>query len=189
MCLDLLSMGYLQIARDNAGLAQPKITLADRKKLSKWTNSPDDDLYLQHKDVFDNRNYYNQKTGEPIWPGQNGNCHKDGFLNGIYVSDNLKPGKIIDRYGGNTGTFFGDEGTPIENRAMEPNSDFSSYNKYEVLKELPVKQGTIAPWFGQPGGGIQYQLEPKFVDSIKAILGPKKDLIDGLIDFGYLKRL
>lgn len=72
---------------------------------------------------------------------------------------------------------------------MEPNSDFSSYNKYEVLKELPVKQGTIAPWFGQPGGGIQYQLEPKFVDSIKAILGPKKDLIDGLIDFGYLKRL
>lgn len=40
MCLDLLSMGYLQIARDNAGLAKPKISLADRKKLSKWKYPP-----------------------------------------------------------------------------------------------------------------------------------------------------
>jgi len=27
-----------------------------------------------------------------------------------------------------------------------------------VVKELPVYEGQIAPWFDEPGGGIQYYL-------------------------------
>lgn len=30
---------------------------------------------------------------------------------------------------------------------------------YLKLKEIKVKSGIVAPWFGQPGGVIQYYLE------------------------------
>lgn len=92
----------------------------------------------------------------------------DGFLNGNYIDTKLKKGEVIDRYGGNNGTFFGEEGTPIPNRAMAPDSDFSNYNVYKVTDEIPVQKGEIAPWFDQPGGGIQYKLDPNFVTKIRS---------------------
>lgn len=72
---------------------------------------------------------------------------------------------------------------------MAPNSDFSKYNKYVVAREMPVRKGKIAPWFDQPGGGIQYQIDPGFVSSIKSKLRPKEDFIDGLVRMGYLDRI
>ena len=83
-------------------------------------------------------------------------------------------------------------GTPISHRAMAPDSNFSLYNQYKVTKELPVRKGEIAPWFDEPGGGIQYMLDPDFVKKIKEIqntMQPKKDFIDILIEMGYLDRL
>ena len=47
-------------------------------------------------------------------------------------------------------------------RAMSPNSDFKNHNQYEILMDLPVLKGKIAPWFDQPGGGIQFKLDPFF---------------------------
>ena len=130
------------------------ISSEDLKKIQGWKNPPSEEVYLKNKKVFDNPKYYNQTTGEPIWPGQNGDPNIDGFLNGKYEDTKLRPGEQIDRYGGNNGTFFGDEGTTIPERAMAPNSDFSKYNKYVVAREMPVRKGKIAPWFDQPGGGI-----------------------------------
>lgn len=157
------------------------ISSEDLKKIQGWKNPPSEEVYLKNKKVFDNPKYYNQTTGEPIWPGQNGDPNIDGFLNGKYEDTKLRPGEQIDRYGGNNGTFFGDEGTTIPERAMAPNSDFSKYNKYVVAREMPVRKGKIAPWFDQPGGGIQYQIDPGFVSSIKSKLRPKEDFIDGLV--------
>lgn len=54
---------------------------------------------------------------------------------------------------------------------------------------MPVRKGKIAPWFDQPGGGIQYQIDPGFVSSIKSKLRPKEDFIDGLVRMGYLDRI
>ena len=86
-------------------------------------------------------------------------------------------------------TFWGEEGTSITQRVMVPNSDFSKYNKYIVSKEIPVRKGVIAPWFEQLGGGIQYQIDPDFVSSIKSKLRPKEDFIDGLVRMRYLDRI
>lgn len=165
------------------------ISSEDLKKIQGWKNPPNEEVYLKNKKVFDNPKYYNQTTGEPIWPGQNGDPNIDGFLNGKYEDTKLRPGEQIDRYGGNNGTFFGDEGTSIPERAMAPNSDFSKYNKYVVAREMPVRKGKIAPWFDQPGGGIQYQIDPGFVETIRAKLKLGETFIDGLVRMGYLKRI
>lgn len=165
------------------------ISSEDLKKIQGWKNPPSEEVYLKNKKVFDNPKYYNQTTGEPIWPGQNGDPNIDGFLNGKYEDTKLRPGEQIDRYGGNNGTFFGDEGTSIPERAMAPNSDFSKYNKYVVEREMPVRKGKIAPWFDQPGGGIQYQIDPGFVETIRAKLKLGETFIDGLVRMGYLKRI
>ena len=82
------------------------ISEADRKKLNSWKNKISDELYLKHKNIFDNPKYYDQKTGWPIWSGQNGDPNIDGFLNGKYIDEMLQPGQMIDRYGGNKGTFW-----------------------------------------------------------------------------------
>lgn len=165
------------------------ISSEDLKKIQGWKNPPSEEVYLKNKKVFDNPKYYNQTTGEPIWPGQNGDPNIDGFLNGKYEDTKLRPGEQIDRYGGNNGTFFGDEGTSIPEMAMAPNSDFSKYNKYVVAREMPVRKGKIAPWFDQPGGGIQYQIDPGFVETIRAKLKLGETFIDGLVRMGYLKRI
>lgn len=165
------------------------ISSEDLKKIQGWKKPPSEEVYLKNKKVFDNPKYYNQTTGEPIWPGQNGDPNVDGFLNGKYEDTKLRPGEQIDRYGGNNGTFFGDEGTSIPERAMAPNSDFSKYNKYVVAREMPVRKGKIAPWFDQPGGGIQYQIDPGFVETIRAKLKLGETFIDGLVRMGYLKRI
>lgn len=165
------------------------ISSEDLKKIQGWKNPPSEEVYLKNKKVFDNPKYYNQTTGEPIWPGQNGDPNIDGFLNGKYEDTKLRPGEQIDRYGGNNGTFFGDEGTSIPERAIAPNSDFSKYNKYVVAREMPVRKGKIAPWFDQPGGGIQYQIDPGFVETIRAKLKLGETFIDGLVRMGYLKRI
>jgi len=176
-----------------------KISDADRKKLDSWPakNRPTDEQYLKYKSVYDNKYYVNQKTGEIIWPGTDesepggGKVHTDGFKNGKYESVTIKPeeNKIIDRYGSNWGVYFGEDGTPYEQRALSPVTDPNQYNRYQVCKELPVKKGEIAPWFDEPGGGTQYQLDPAFVDEIKKKLHKDEPLIDGLCRLGYLKRL
>jgi hypothetical protein len=48
------------------------------------------------------------------------------------------------------------------------------FNTYEVVNPVEVNGGTVAPWFGQGGGGIQYEFD-----------SPIADLIDG----GYLKAI
>jgi hypothetical protein len=71
----------------------------------------------------------------------------------------LQPGDVVDRYGGTyeKSQFLSPEGTPIDARSLPPNTNLNLYDKYQVLKPFSVQSGTVAPWFGQSGGGIQYQ--------------------------------
>jgi hypothetical protein len=70
----------------------------------------------------------------------------------------LNSGDQFDRYGSEYGRFTSPVGTPMPMRAMPPGTADRAYNVYEVVKPFEVQSGTIAPAFGQVGGGTQYVL-------------------------------
>jgi len=109
------------------------------------------------------------EDGKWIWPSN------DGFK-GEPRNEALKVGATIDRFGSDKGTFFAPAGTPLADRAMAPDTVGKdlTLTKFEVLKPLPVAAGDIAPWFDQPGGGIQY----------KAAMSAEE-----LVKQGYLKKI
>ena len=80
----------------------------------------------------------------------------DGAVYGTKQNIILNKGTIIDRFGGETGKYFAPAGTPIYNRALPYGTDLSDYHQYIVEKPLFVESSTIAPAFGQIGGGTQY---------------------------------
>ena len=143
------------------------ISQVDRIKIDAWDYTPDDELYLKYKDVFDNPKYYNQETGAINWPENN------GFAD-IPMDEVLQPGARIDRYGSDYGSFTSPEGTPYEMRAVAPGTDQRPYSVFEVVEPINVKSGSIASWFDEPGGGIQYLLP---------------DTVDELLDAGILRRI
>ena len=143
------------------------ISQVDRIKIDAWDYTPDDELYLKYKDVFDNPKYYNQEIGAINWPENN------GFAD-IPMDEVLQPGARIDRYGSDYGSFTSPEGTPYEMRAVAPGTDQRPYSVFEVVEPINVKSGSIASWFDEPGGGIQYLLP---------------DTVDELLDVGILRRI
>jgi Tuberculosis necrotizing toxin len=113
---------------------------------------------------------WKDSAGKWVYPGA------DGFK-GKPQPATLKVGDTIDRFGGDSGTFFAPVGTPLEQRAMAPGADNVQLTKYKILKPLPVESGEIAPWFDQPGGGTQYKaklsakqlVEQGFIEPIDVI--------------------
>lgn len=89
----------------------------------------------------------------------------------------LQPGERIDRYGRPAGSFASPEGTLYTERALPPGSSAGPYYVYEVLKPFVVKGGPAAPWFGELGGGTQYETFLSFEDLerlgyVKKVKGP-----------------
>ncbi|MEV6229976.1 TNT domain-containing protein [Saccharopolyspora shandongensis] len=87
----------------------------------------------------------------------------DGFADGRTTFD-MVPGQVLDRFGSNNGRFFSPFGVPYAQRALppsnldtlEPRYPFD-YHVFKVLKPFTVEAGIASPWFGQPGGGMQYR--------------------------------
>ena len=131
-----------------------RVSGIDRAKISKWTNTPSDELYIKYKDVYDNPKYFNQETGKPIYPGTNGNPNINGFVKGVSRAEILQPGARIDRYGPPAGKFASPEGTPYGERALAPGANPEDYHVYVILKPVEVQSGTVYPWFDEVGGGI-----------------------------------
>ena len=93
------------------------------------------------------------------------------------VVKGMRPGDTFDRFGNPTGAYVSPEGTSFPERALPPQSAELDYHSYELAKPFDTKsgfptEGTVAPAFGQPGGGTQIKL-------------PKK--VEWLIEHGYLK--
>jgi len=99
------------------------------------------------------------EQGNPIWPPNRG-------FDGEPVTTTLQPGTRIDRYGYDGGTFVSPEGTPYSQRALAPGTESKPYTVFEVAKPVEVQGGKIAPWYGEEGGGIQYE----FSESISELL-------------------
>ena len=104
----------------------------------------------------------------------------DGFANntaGVPIRGRLtlKPGALVDRFGGVQGNFVAPAGSPYDQRALPPaNLNWASgytsqvpynYHVYKVKKPVVVVGGPVAPWFGQPGFGMQFQL-PSTVEKL-----------------------
>ena len=145
--------------------AEAGIEPSDRVKLSTWSYPPEPEFYLKNKNVYDNPDYFNQLTGDIIYPGSpessmgkvDGSIHKNGFLNGEYVEDIIEPGTVLDRYGdNNSGRYFSPSGASFGERALPPFMKNKPKTTYIANKPIPNKKGLIAPWFDEPGMGIQH---------------------------------
>lgn len=115
-----------------------------------------EDLFIQNK-----------LNGE--WPPNRGTA--------ATVEITLKPGDKFDRYGGwvdengvfqDKGNFVAQDGVPYTERALPKGTDSKPYHRYEVIKEIPhTKKGEAIPWFGEKGGGVQYEIPEHINDLIK----------------------
>jgi hypothetical protein len=76
----------------------------------------------------------------------------------------LRPGTVIDRFGQPGGQFLAPAGASYMGRAVPYDRLKMPYYRYVVLRPLRVKAGKAAPWFDQPGGGIQYKTDGKVQD-------------------------
>ncbi|MFD9129573.1 TNT domain-containing protein [Kitasatospora sp. NPDC059571] len=130
-------------------------------------------------------------SGSPGWiyPPADGYVRRpDGTP--IEFTATLVPGQDIDRYGSEYGSFLAPEGLPYASRSIPPQSldgtpaAGCNYHDYRVLKPFAVHSGPIAPWFAQPGLGLQYQLDGALVSG-----APTKINVMWLVDNGYLQRL
>ena len=93
------------------------------------------------------------ESGNIIWP-LNG-----GAVAGTEKNVVLTSGFQFDRYGYNSGTYVSPVGTPFEMRSLAPGTELKPYKVFEVVKPVRATGSIVAPWFGQPGGGIQFELE------------------------------
>jgi hypothetical protein len=133
--------------------------------------------------------YYDATAGAWKYPPQNGYLiAPDGQA--VELQQTLFPGERIDRFGSEYGAFLAPEGLPYAARSIPPQSldgnpaAGCNYHDYQVLKPFTVDAGPIAPWFGQPGYGWQYQLDATLLPG-----GPSRLNVLWLVDNGYLARV
>ena len=88
-------------------------------------------------------------------------------LESMCVEDEtVQPGTKIDRFGfpkSPKGSFFSPAGKPHTGRAIPPGQ--AERYVYEVVAPhpLPVKAGEIKPWFDDPGGQTQFELDAELI--------------------------
>ncbi|GAB0134302.1 hypothetical protein EsDP_00002680 [Epichloe bromicola] len=120
--------------------------------------------------------------GRFVYPGEDG-FQLDEKRTAVKQAAVLCPGTLVDRFGGERGAFLSPAGMPYEKRSVppqnlvtvkEPNSPLFNYHVYMVVKEMPVTAGCVAPWFDQPGLGIQYMMNGS---------------VSAAIESGFLKRV
>ena len=91
-------------------------------------------------------------TGKIVWPPN------DGGILGTEKNIVLGKGYQFDRYGLNTGSYVAPVGTPYGIRSLASGTEFKPYKVFEVIQHVRGEGSVIAPWFDQPGGGIQIKL-------------------------------
>jgi hypothetical protein len=80
----------------------------------------------------------------------------------------LATGTRVDRYGPDGGRYTSPTGTPFAQRALAPGSDKLKLHTYEVVRPVVVRSGTVAPAFGQPGGGTQHFMGQSVRDLVRS---------------------
>ncbi|MDG4857329.1 TNT domain-containing protein [Streptomyces sp. T-3] len=126
-------------------------------------------------------------TGSWKYPPNDGFAEVNGEIDKEPAK--LRTGQRLDRFGSEYGAFLAPAGDPYKERALPPTNLNSpspaepcNYHVYKVTKPFWVWQGSIAPWFEQPGGGQQIKLDSVFLDP-----GESQRLnVKWLLEHGYL---
>jgi len=96
---------------------------------------------------------------------------RDGFTRAPKAV-RLRPGTMVDRFGHPRGRFLAPAEASYMGRSVPYDRLKMPYHRYTVVRPLRVAAGMSAPWFDQPGGGIQYKTDRP---------------IQALLDQGYLR--
>ncbi|KAF2817354.1 uncharacterized protein BDZ99DRAFT_493191 [Mytilinidion resinicola] len=110
--------------------------------------------------------YTDPTTGFFVYPILNG-FHTSTIGAPIAANMTLQRGTLLDRFGSERGNFMSPAGSPYAQRSLPPSNldaapgaEFPwNYHVYEVEVPFVVLAGPIAPWFGQVGLGVQFQME------------------------------
>ena len=81
----------------------------------------------------------------------------DGF-SGAAQKITLEAGTLIQRTGDLVGLYIAPAGTPTQMLSLPYDKIGQPTTILQVQQSVEVLAGRVAPWFGQIGGGIQYQL-------------------------------
>ena len=103
----------------------------------------------------------------------------------------LDAGLLVDNFGQESGSYLYADGTPFQQRSLPPSALNTTdpafphgYHRYEVARPFTVRAGPVAPFFGQPGGGLQLKVEADFFPERPALA-----TIRWLLRAGYLRRV
>jgi len=115
-----------------------------------------------------------KSDGTVDWPTRENSGFDGGFSAAPKIRE-LQLGQTFDRYGGrfdengnfsDRGSFVAPDNVPFDQRSLPDSTQNAPYRRYEVIRPIPkVNSGTAGPWFGKPGGGVQYQL-PMSIDEL-----------------------
>lgn len=148
---------------------------------------PSEKMYNENIDVYNNPKYFDQKTGDVIYPGMNGDSNINGFVDGKFDKVKIERGTVIDRYGDNMGgKFFSPAGETFESRALPPFMKEKPYEKFQVIKSFDSKIGRIAPWFDQIGNGTQIYTDYKILSRNGSLVDAT---VQNLLDNGYIRKV
>ncbi|MGB3895477.1 MAG: TNT domain-containing protein [Mycolicibacter sinensis] len=129
---------------------------------------------------------FTDPAGHLIYPNDS-LASKPYAIPGSVIPDaDLAAGTELGRFGHPGGAYLAPEGTPFAQLSLPPSSATKPYYTYVVNDPtaLPpgwhIEQSRAAPWFHQPGGGIQYR-----------VMAPpgQEASVDALIESGYLKEV
>ena len=127
---------------------------------------------------------FRNPDGSLIYPDSSVSSKPYAVPSTVVANAELPVGTALDRFGHPGGAWLSPDGTPFVERALPPDSATKPYHQYVVNDptKLPpgyhIEQSKAAPWFDQPGGGIQYR-----------IIGPdgRDAPVQDLLDSQYLK--
>jgi hypothetical protein len=129
---------------------------------------------------------FTRADGSLIYPDDS-LASKPYAIPGTVIPDaQLPAGTELSRFGNPGGSYMAPEGTPFAQLSLPPESAAKPYYRYLVCDPtaLPpgwqIEQSQTAPWFHQPGGGIQYR-----------IIRPdgKNGSVADLVAFGVLRQV
>jgi hypothetical protein len=122
-------------------------------------------------------------AGNYKWPDNAG-------FDGPRVDLTHEAGDVLDRFGPPDGRYLSPDGSTFAERAippgnLDPMQPNLGYHRYEVIRPFDAPTGYVAPWFGQPGQGLQVFIDgSKFPDA-----GASRVNVQWLLDNGYLREL
>ncbi|KAE8153217.1 hypothetical protein BDV25DRAFT_38800 [Aspergillus avenaceus] len=100
-----------------------------------------------------------------IYPPDDG-ALLDSAQKPVITEYTLQEGYELDRFGSQYGGYLAPRGTPFAWRSippgnLNPHANSTQYNYWVWRVKVPfnVTGGPIAPWFGQPGFGLQFYYE------------------------------